>query len=197
MEEMKKHWKYLKYLLRHKYFVFVAGRRIGGISLWRLLIHDWTKFLPVEWFAYVEMFYGEARRLKKEEPDDFKYWNAVEPYQVAFDNAWLHHQHWNKHHWQHWVLRNDDGDMKLLKIPQKYLREMVADWCGAGRGITGNWEVWKWYEKTRWKILMHPRDEDAASALVREVRLRIQAGSWDRNAKPATTKDSLDTQTQK
>ena len=33
---MRKHWLYLKYLMRHKWFVFVAGLRTGA-PLWRLI----------------------------------------------------------------------------------------------------------------------------------------------------------------
>jgi len=56
---------------------------------------------------------------------------------------------------QHWVLREDDGKTKYLEMPDNFAREMVADWCGAGRAITGKWEVWKWYEKNRERIMLH------------------------------------------
>jgi hypothetical protein len=39
------HWRYFTYLVRHKWFVFLAGRRTG-VPPRRLLIHDWSKFLP-------------------------------------------------------------------------------------------------------------------------------------------------------
>lgn len=145
---MKAHLKYLRYVLRHKWFVLVAGLKTGA-PLWRLLIHDWSKFLPCEWFAYVNYFYGEKPRLQKEEWDDSRYWPAAQKYYDAFDRAWLHHQHANKHHWQHWTLREDSGRVKLLPMPDKYAREMVADWMGAGRAITGKWEAPAWYAKNR------------------------------------------------
>lgn len=37
-----------------------------------------------------------------------------------------------------------------------YAREMIADWMGAGRAITGKWEVAEWYEKNQNKIQLHP-----------------------------------------
>lgn len=139
---MIKHFKYLKYLIRHKYFVFIAGVRVD-VSWWRLIIHDWSKFMPIEWFAYVNTFYGE-----------FRY--AERPFKLIkeFDLAWLHHQHCNPHHWQYWILKNDDGTTKTLEMPDKFVREMVADWAGAGRGITGKWEVAEWYEKNKHKIIL-------------------------------------------
>lgn len=56
-EAVAKHWKYLKYVVRHKWYVFLACRQLG-VPLWQSIIHDWTKFLPREWFPYVRYFYG-------------------------------------------------------------------------------------------------------------------------------------------
>lgn len=137
------HTGYLKYLLRHKAFVFVAGLRIGA-SPWRTLLHDLSKFAVAEWTPYAKYFYGGYGR---NQPPDV---------QRAFDFAWLHHQKKNPHHWQYWVLREDDGATKLLPMPEKYLLEMVADWMGAGRAITGAWNPNPWYEKNAEKILLAP-----------------------------------------
>jgi len=161
---MAKYWKYLKYLLRHKWFVFVAGLRTKA-PLWRLIIHDWSKFLPCEFFPYVEYFYGERARLQKEEWDDSRYWPLTQKYYDAFDRAWLHHQHANPHHWQHWLLREDSGRTKQLLIPDHFVREMVADWMGAGRAITGKWEAAEWYKKNR-EIIQMP---DENRRLVEEL----------------------------
>jgi hypothetical protein len=35
--------------------------------------------------------------------------------------------------------------LKALPMPEKFVREMVADWMGAGRAITGRWDVNDWY----------------------------------------------------
>jgi uncharacterized protein DUF5662 len=150
-----KHWKYFIYLVRHKWFVLYAGVKWTKAPAWRLVIHDFSKFFPSEWFPYVDFFYGEKVRLQKEEHDDYQYWELAQKYYDAFDAAWLHHQHWNPHHWQHWILRNDDGTTKQLLIPEHFTREMVADWMGAGRAITGKWEVRQWYEKNKDKIVLH------------------------------------------
>lgn len=136
--KMTPHLKYLWYVIRHKWFVFLAGRKTGA-PLWRLIIHDWSKFTKAEWTPYVETFYTD-----KEVKDDF-------------DRAWSHHQHKNPHHWQHWVLREDSGRTTALEIPEDLIREMVADWAGAGRAITGRWSVEEWYGANRNKMIFHPR----------------------------------------
>lgn len=145
---MSKHWKYFKYVLWHKWFVFVAGRRLG-VPLWLLVIHDWSKFRPSEWFAYAQHFYGD---------NSAEFWDAKDKYMVAeaapygffardrFNLAWLHHQHRNKHHWQYWVQWQclAPGPKVMFPMPEKYMREMVADWVGAGRA-QGTGSVREWF----------------------------------------------------
>ncbi len=149
---MKPHLKYLQYVVRHKAFVFWAGIQIGKIPWWRLIIHDWSKFTAPEWDPYVQMFYGP--KLPKNEGGYTEL--QLEVRQERFDAAWLHHQHNNPHHWQHWVLREDDGGTKVLEMPKKFAREMVADWMGAGRAITGKWNAAVWFLKNEDKIKLHP-----------------------------------------
>lgn len=130
-----KHFRYLKYIVRHKWFVLVAGLKIGA-PLWRLIVHDLSKFFPDEWIAYANFFYA----------------NGKEP---EFNVAWLYHQRRNKHHWQYWILREDCGNVTPIEMPKKYVLEMVADWMGAGRAITGKWEAASWFEKNGEVMLLH------------------------------------------
>lgn len=166
---MKKHWLYFKYLMRHKYFVFVAGRKTG-VSLWRLIIHDWSKFLPCEWLPYVRNFYGDYNWYTLVD-STLKYQpgftgRGMAQVRAEFDRAWLHHQHANPHHWQHWNLREDSGALKLLEMPSHFAREMVADWMGAGRAITGKWEAAAWYESNRSKIKLEKGTRSFVEALL-------------------------------
>jgi Family of unknown function (DUF5662) len=140
---MSKNLNYLNYLIRHKWFVLTAGLKTHA-PLWRLIIHDWSKFMPCEWKPYAEYFYGT-----KPANETHKQW-----LKDRFDDAWLHHQHFNPHHWQHWILRND-GTTRALYMPVKFVKEMVADWMGAGRAITGKWEALQWYIKNKDKIVLH------------------------------------------
>jgi hypothetical protein len=141
-----KHIQYAWYLLRHKYYVFVAGRMLG-VSLWRLLKHDWSKFLPCEWIPYANQFYGEKNK-------------------AAFSRAWLHHIHLNDHHWQHWILRKENGFSDHLEMPIPAVREMIADWMGAGKAITGQWEVRSWWAANTDKIDLHPQTRLWVEALL-------------------------------
>lgn len=199
---MQAHWKYLKYVIRHKWYVFLACRSIG-VSWWQSIVHDWTKFLPREWFAYVRYFYGlpkvgdvvdfqgiegfggparivevrwvKGNRYKVEmldgsQPEPFWSHDLEIPglceAQAAFDLAWNHHQKRNPHHWQYWLLTLDDGGTYPVEMPERYMTEMVADWEGAGRAITGKIDVAGWYAKNQKKIQLHPRTRDFVESLI-------------------------------
>ena len=143
----KRHRAYLKYVLRHKYYVWKGCRIVGGISLWRAIVHDWDKFLPSEWRPYAETFYA---------PDGSSRYHST----GAFANAWNQHQKKNRHHWQYWLITWDKGDTEPLPISEPDLREMVADWIGAGWAITGRPDPLPWYQKNREKIILHPTSRE-------------------------------------
>jgi len=157
MERVKAHAHYASYVARHKWFVLLAGLRVRA-PIWRLLVHDWSKLTRSEWTPYVRSFYGP-----------WAYADRPAAVVAAFDAAWLHHQHANPHHWQHWVLREDSGATKVLRMPERLVREMVADWMGAGRAITGRWDVATWYASNRDKILLHDATRARVEELIRAV----------------------------
>lgn len=159
---MRAHVKYLSYVLRHKWFVFVAGLRTGA-PIGRLIIHDWSKFTPTEWGPYVRQFFnpdGSRRQVRR--PDGGYDPNAQSG---DFRRAWLSHQR-NRHHWQAWVSIGDGGSLNALPMPMGFIREMVADWMGAGRAITGRWEVMEWYAKNRDLMLLHTNTRARVDALL-------------------------------
>lgn len=151
---MSAHLRYASYVARHKWFVFVAGRRTKA-PLWRLIVHDWSKLTRAEWSPYVRRFFaGRSGALDKSaDPDEFH-------------RAWTHHWHVNAHHWEHWLVFDDSNALRPLPMPEKFAREMVADWMGAGRAITGRWEVAEWYGKNRDRILLHDDTRALVVALV-------------------------------
>lgn len=167
---MKKHFDYLAYVLRHKWFVFLACLKYGEpLLIWRGLIHDWHKFLPSEWGPYVDNFYGNYPLYKDIGNYQRTYYGdkwTKEWVDRRFDVAWLLHQHRGPHHWQHWILREDSGGVKCIEMPRAYVLEMVADWRGAGRAITGKDETEAWY-KDNWKnMILHPNTREQVEKLL-------------------------------
>lgn len=124
-----------------------AGRFLG-VAWWRLLIHDWSKFTPIEWRGYAERH--ATGRL------DGPHW----------DRATLTHNHRNPHHWEYWVFNEFGGTTRLVRMPERFAREMVADWMAASRVRHGTWDVRTWYAQHRDAIALHPNTRPLVEALV-------------------------------
>jgi hypothetical protein len=157
-----KHLRYLLYVLKHKWFVFLGALKLRRtvpyyrVPWLRLLIHDWSKFTPSEWRGYVERFFGDST-------------DSAET-KRAFAAAWKHHYTTNDHHWewwskQPWMLRSEFFK-EPFKMADECIFEMVADWMGAGRGITGKWEMPEWYSANRDRIELHPDTRKLVDAIV-------------------------------
>lgn len=160
---MNKYFQYFRYILKHKYFVFIEACKLG--IPWRGFMHDMSKLLPSEFLAYTEKFYGG--RISTEYFDIVAKYGCPEmaPWGVTIEDkftiAWLKHQHRNKHHWEYWVFnpdKNDGGSRYSVGMPKKYLKEMLADWRGAGKAITGKDDTKEWYLKNKTNIVL--RNED-------------------------------------
>lgn len=134
--------KYLRYILIHKWYVFVECCKVG--QYWRGIVHDLSKFFPSEFVPYREYFYG-----------DLKHTNECS---INFDYAWCKHQKRksNSHHWQYWVLTCDSGEVKALDMPLIDKIECICDWKGAGMAINGKDDTLNWYTKNRDNMILHP-----------------------------------------
>jgi len=144
------HWYYAWYLIRHKWYVFLESVRLD-IPI-RGLFHDWSKFLPDEWFPYVRYFYiiKDTYDPKKGKPSKTG--------DAAFDMAWLKHQRRNNHHWQWWTVCHPNGRSTALPMSDGARREMAADWMGAARVQKGN--VIDWYKRNREILYLHPETRE-------------------------------------
>jgi hypothetical protein len=142
-------------VLRHKWFVFLAGRRVR-IGLWLRITHDLSKFLPCEFAPYARLYCGERRG----EPD------------FDYLNAWLHHQNHNKHHHQYWVLRNRENE--VLPMPEIYIREMIADWLGASRAYTGSWDATEWIRQNIDDMAFEFGTLKRVFAILREIDIDLE-----------------------
>lgn len=95
--------------------------------------HDTSKYGVNEYDAYDKYFYGPSK---------------TEEVKKNFKLAWLHHIHNNPHHWQHWILINDDtGEgMVILDMPHNYIVEMICDWWAFSWAKGNLYEIFKWYD---------------------------------------------------
>lgn len=162
---MYKHRKYASYVLRHKFHVFIASYQLG--VPWLGLIHDLSKLRPSEWFPYANFFYGKKQTesellsgmgFSKEEAERIKkvgWHKPTETNDKKYDLAWFLHLRRNKHHWQYWIIPNDNDGVKAMQIPEKYIREMVSDWKGAGKALHHPDDI-LWYNTNKDKMVIHP-----------------------------------------
>lgn len=145
--------RYLWSLISHKWHVFLESCRLS--IPWLGIIHDWSKFRPSEFVAYARSFYGDY-------PKSPEIWRQCPHYtgpteqsvESDADVAWLHHQHRNKHHWQYWILVQDEDEDKVLEMPLRYVKEMLADWRGTAH--TYGKPTSSWYEGSKQKMQLHP-----------------------------------------
>lgn len=123
--------------------------------------HDRSKWGIPEYNDYDAYFYGGNRS-----------------YQVVmnFNYAWLHHQHKNPHHWQYWVLINDDeaeGTMPL-PMPMRYIYEMIADWWTFSWKDENLFEIFDWYELNKDYILLHRATRIVVENLLKRMKEKLE-----------------------
>lgn len=112
---MNKFCGHLRTILKHKKTVFVLCSRLG-MPL-RGLLHDTSKFSPVEFFNGVKYFTDGKRSP-----------TVAERLAKGYSAAWLHHKGRNKHHFEYWTELNWNKEtVYLCPMPLKYVKEMFCD----------------------------------------------------------------------
>ena len=154
---MKQYIQYLKYVIIHKWYVAIECFHEG--LYWKGIIHDMSKFLPSEFIPYANFFYKKTAKISR---DNAGYYKPTDTGDNKFDFAWLLHQKRNSHHWQWWILPEDDGGIKVLPMAETSIREMICDWIGAGKAQgffspknDRYCETRLWYDKNKSKMNLH------------------------------------------
>lgn len=143
--------QYIWVTIRHKWFVLLASFKVG-LPFWRAITHDLSKFMPVELLPYNNYKFGDKSN------------------QTGFAKALLHHWNFNSHHYQYWEDRYDHSEhyREIFKqsgivqngvfmMPETCVKEMIADWMGAGKANTGAWDMTGWLSKNLSKMRFHPQ----------------------------------------
>lgn len=125
-----------------------------------IFAHDQSKSEMDEYGAYDDYFYGGNRS-----------YAVVE----AFHKAWLLHIHRNSHHWQYWILINDDpeeGEI-ILEMPYCYILEMICDWWSFSWQKGNLFEIFVWYDEHRDHIKLHPNTRKMVEDILDQMRERL------------------------
>lgn len=140
--------QYAAYVIRHKWIILKTAPRYG-VPLLTALIHDWTRFLPSEFFPSANYFFGAYQR--------GVVWRRGES--PSYDAARDLHEERNKHHAKHWHGQPMDDPA---------IREMLCDWDAAGQ-TKGN-PIGSWYAKNRDTLGLHPATLARIDALLDVAR---------------------------
>lgn len=129
-----------------------------GEALWRT--HDESKYGTKEYRAYDAYFYGGNRS-----------YNVVQD----FNYAWLHHIHNNPHHWQYWVLINDDekDGTIALEMPKTYVAEMIADWWTFSWKTGKLGDIFDWYDEHKDRIVMHKNTRKLVEDILDKIETKL------------------------
>lgn len=163
--------RYDEYIIEHANNVIEAAewlrRNIPSLDInevyglgCNLQAHDNSKYSKEEYDAYDAYFYGGEKTKEVEE---------------AFNYAWLHHIHNNPHHWQYWVLINDDPEegTVALDIPYKYVIEMICDWWSFSWKSGNLYEIFDWYDAHKKRMILSEHARELVEQILGQIKEKL------------------------
>ena len=155
---MKKFFGHLKTILIHKWWVFYYCCKLD--IPWRGLVHDLSKFSPVEFWEGVKYYQGNSSPI-----------NAAKKEQ-GYSLAWQHHKGRNPHHYEYWIDNLDSGG-KPIKMPYKYMLELIADYLAAGKTYNGKdftfMQEFEWWDSVKLGKKMHLGTETTIDIILHDL----------------------------
>ena len=124
------------------------------------LDHDKSKDQQDEYDAYDKYFYGNNKSYKVVQ--DFNY-------------AWLLHIHRNPHHWQHWVLINDnpkEGEI-ILDMPYDDILEMCMDWWAFSWKKENLREIFGWYDQHKDYMKLSDKTRRTVDSILGSIKTKL------------------------
>ena len=128
--------------------------------------HDASKTDPEEYDAYDAYFYGNNRS-----------YSVVQ----NFNKAWLRHIHNNPHHWQHWILINDEPKegMVVIDMPYIYVVEMICDWWSFSWKKGDLNEIFGWYEDRKDYIKLSANTRRSVEYILGKMKDKLEEKDID------------------
>ncbi len=119
--------KHFLTVCEHKAEVMKGCFKVG--MYYQGIVHDLSKFSPVEFQAGARYFQGNRSPNNAEREDK------------GYSAAWLHHKGRNRHHYEYWIDYNSVADIDPrttdltvpVKMPLKYVIEMLMDRVAASK----------------------------------------------------------------
>ena len=144
----------------HKLLVMQHCFKIG--LYWQGLTHDLSKYMPSEFLVGAKYYQGTRSPNNAEREDK------------GYSAAWLHHKGRNKHHFENWIdysLEDKDHAMAGMRMPRRYVAEMLADRVAASkiynRGTYTQHDPLAYFLKGKSHYMMHPKTQQELEHLLR------------------------------
>lgn len=154
-----KWFSHLKTINHHKWLVLKACFRAG--LYWQGLMHDMSKYAPVEFFVGAKYYQGTRSP------------NNAEREVKGYSSAWLHHKGRNKHHLEYWIdygVGEEKTAMMGMKMPVRYVVEMFCDRMAASK--TYNPDTYqddfplKYFQRSESHYILHPETRELLKSLL-------------------------------
>lgn len=111
---------HLSTITKHKFEVTKLCFKSGLIK--QGILHDLSKYSPIEFFSGVKYFQGYRSPIDAEKEDK------------GYSLGWLHHKGRNKHHYEYWIDKDYEKLNNLaLEMPLNYLLEAACDKIAASK----------------------------------------------------------------
>ena len=113
-------------ITHHKMLVMKTCFKVGLYK--QGLLHDLSKYTPIEFIPGVIYYQGDRSPINREK--ELK----------TCSRGWLHHKGRNLHHFEYWIdysINPTGGKLVGMKMPKKYVAEMVIDRISASKNYRG------------------------------------------------------------
>lgn len=156
-ENVTKGFNWIRYNLP-EVLIYISGVDYEDQICYR---HDASKSEPDEYEPYDKYFYGGNR--SHQVVQDFNY-------------AWLKHIHRNPHHWQHWILVNDDpgeGEI-IMDMPHNYIVEMICDWWAFSWSKGQLDEIFHWYDEHKDYMKLSNKTRKTVDDILANIKAKLE-----------------------
>lgn len=141
--------EHFKTITHHRRLVRGFCFRVG--LYWQGLTHDLSKYSPSEFFEGIRYYAGTQSP------------NNLERKVKGYSASWLHHKGRNKHHYEYWTdyhIGAPKGTISPVKMPERYVIEMLCDRVAACRTYHKDdytqKDALEYFQKGCAALLMHP-----------------------------------------
>lgn len=171
--KISNYFKHLHLVNKHRFMVFKLSIKAG--IPYRGLIHDLSKYSPIEFIESAKYYNGKKSPISLSKKEN------------GYSKAWLYHKGRNKHHFEYWY--DFAAPEKTPVIPYKYTVEMICDTLAAGMAYQGK----EWNQSFQLEYYKNRKDKeyinDSIKKVLEEVYEQVSKYGIDKTLKKKNLKE--------